>query len=135
MNKMVGIKYIGDRKPHVDNLYGTWLEWLPGQIHNVTEAVATKMAPHTDVYQLTAPVKDVAPVKKEDAEPDPELVKKEEKVEPEKPPPMLPNLETMTKDDLINYAQQHFNEKLSRSMKPETMRHRILSIIQAGRMV
>jgi hypothetical protein len=121
---MVGVKYIGNKPRHIDNLYGTGLVWEPGDVYNVDKAVAAKMGAHTDVYEVTAAVSGagcapVNPVGQDD---------EEERT-------VLPNLDQMSKDELIAYAQRHFNENLAKNMKEATMRSRILGLIQSGRIV
>lgn len=125
MENMVGVKYIGGKPRQVDNLYGTGLEWEPGDIYNVDKAVAARMAVHTDVYKIVDAVASAwfATV-------DPPAGKQQEEERP-----VLPNLEGMSKDELIAYAQRNFNENFANNMKESTMRNRILGLIQSGRMI
>lgn len=117
---MVGIKYIGTREAHTDNLYGTALTWNPGQVHNVADDVAARMLAHADVYAEAKPVKGEEPATQG------VLAKMED------PSHMLPNLDGMGKPDLIAFAQQHYNEKLHHAMSEENMRNKILTLIQAN---
>ena len=116
---MIGIKYIGKRENHEDNLYGTGLRFAPGDVHNVDDAIAAKMLVHTDVYAEAKPVKGetVAAVVKSN--------------EPDKLPVPLPNLEGMDKQDMITFAQQHYGEVLHHNMKEENMRKSIQSFIES----
>ena len=117
----VPIKYIGKKDEHKDNLYGTGLEWKAGQVHHVPPAAAAKMLAHTDTYaqdgvsvagvaESNAPAKDAAP---------------------QKLPVPLPNLDGMTAQELVNFAQQHYGEKLSADIGEDSMRSTILTLIQA----
>ena len=120
---MVGVQYVGKRSMHVDNLYGTGLLWEPGDVHNVDKSTASKMGDHRDVYLIVDAVPGIVNQGKEKAS----QTKDTE-------PFVLPNLEGMDVEQLVNFCQQHFGQKLPKTMKPDTMRHRILSLIQAGKM-
>lgn len=120
MENMVGVKYIGGKPRQVDNLYGTGLEWEPGDIYNVDKAVAARMAVHTDVYKIVDAVAG-AGVAIVDSVEKSTIDERQE----------FPHLEGMEKDELIAYAQRHFNENLARNMKVENMRSRILGLIQS----
>jgi hypothetical protein len=118
---MVGIKYVGKKEKHTDHLYGTGLAWVLDQVHNVSDAVADKMAVHTDIYFLCKPAEGAPEAEVTDHAPP----------EQEELQPILPHLDGMGKDELVTYAQQHFGENMSKSMKVENMRARVLNLIQA----
>lgn len=120
---IVGVQYVGKRSMHIDNLYGTGLLWEPGDVHNVDKSTASKMGDHRDVYLIVDAVPGVVSQVKEKAS--------ETK---DTDPFVLPNLEGMDVEQLVNFCQQHFGQKLPKTMKLDTMRHRILSLIQAGKM-
>lgn len=116
----VPVKYIGKKDEHKDNLYGSGLEWKPGQVHHVPAAAAAKMLAHTDTYaqdgvavagvaESNAPSKDAAP---------------------QKLPVPLPNLDGMTAQELVNFAQQHYGEKLPDDMSKPDMEAKVLSLVQ-----
>ena len=123
---LVGVQYVGKKKSHLDHLYGTNLTWLPGQTHNIQEPIAQKMAKHTDVYAITVQVAQTVPAAA-GLEDDTFVLAQPEEVAPTVVP--LPPLDNMTRDELMIFAQQHYGEKLHHSMKEETMRHRIVSLI------
>lgn len=116
---MTGIKYIGDREQHTDNLYGTGLIWTSGQVHNVEDGIAARMLAHADVYKEAKAVKGEVPAVAIQV------------VEPEKLPVPLPNLDTMDKQELRTFAQQHYGENLHHAMSEVNMRSTIHSFIQA----
>ena len=121
---MVGVQYIGSKPRHIDNLYGTGLEWEPGDVYNVDKAIASKMEKHPDVYAIVEAVAGAgcaSPVKIDS--------------ETEDENPQLPRLDGMDKNELIDYAQRHFGENFAKNMKPENMRAKILGLIQSGRMI
>jgi len=118
---MIGIKYIGKRTTHTDNLYGTGLVWAPDQVHNVEDGVAAKMLAHTDTYENAKTVKGE---KQATAK-----VIPEEKDEHDEVP--LPNLEIMDKEALQNFAQLHYGEQLDGRMTVSTMRDRISSLVNS----
>lgn len=117
----VHVKYIGKKDEHKDNLYGTGMEWNPGQVHHIPAAIAAKMLAHTDTYaqegavvagvaESKAPAKDAAP---------------------QKLPVPLPNLDGMSTQELVDFAQQHYGEHFSPEMPVETMRSTVMSLIQS----
>ncbi|OGT02159.1 MAG: hypothetical protein A2143_00755 [Gallionellales bacterium RBG_16_57_15] len=115
---MQGIKYIGSREAHTDNLYGTGLIWTPGRTHNVDDAVATKMLAHADTYEHVKPTKgEMAVSAKAEIEPTPTIP--------------LPHLEGMGKAELIAFAQQHYGEHLHPNMGEGKMRDKIMSVMQS----
>ena len=116
---MIGIKYVGQREMHIDNLYGTNLAFNPGQTHNVDDAIAKRMLAHTDTYAEAKPVKD-APV-----------AAAEEKAAAKEQSEPLPHLDGMGKPELMAFAQQHYGEKLHHAMSEANMRSKVLGFIQA----
>jgi hypothetical protein len=112
-----GIRYIGNRDRHFDNLYGTGLTWIPGQVHNVEEKAAEAMVLHADVYELSEVVEG-------------EAVARAFKESVELPiPPILPSLEGMDAPALRAYAQEHYGENLHHKMSAENMRLKIVNLI------
>jgi hypothetical protein len=116
-----GIKYIGDRKKHFDNLYGTNLEWAPGQVHNVSVAAGNEMLKHGDVYEIAESVSGTA------------ISEGHEKVaeDIQKVPPFLPNFQGMNKLELQSYAQQHYGENISDKMTEAKVRAKIMTMVQS----
>ena len=116
----VPIKYIGKKDEHKDNLYGTGLEWKPGEVHKVLAAAAAKMLAHTDTYEQdgNAVAGGVAVVEqKSDGQDDMQAP--------------LPQLSVMDKNELINFAQQHYGENLAPDMPEADMRSTVFSLVQA----
>lgn len=114
---MIGIKYIGTREVHEDNLYGTGLTFAPDEVHNVEDTIAARMLVHADTYKETKAVK---------GEPAATAATTEmEQIVP------LPNLEGMNRQELTTFAQQHYGEKFHHKMSEENMRSSIHAIIQA----
>lgn len=131
MENMVGVKYIGGKPRHVDNLYGTGAEWHPGEIIVVPAEAGAKMRAHTDVYEVVETKdKDWSEVVATVTEIDKPVVEAEEQPQM---PSVMPNLANMGKDELVSYAQRHLSEKLPRTMKEDTMRDKIINLIQSGR--
>lgn len=120
---MVGVKYVGNRETHYDNLYATNLTWTPGQTHNVPAKTAELMLLHADVYERATTVDGevvVAPANEEE----------EQAAPPNKMPIPLPNLDGMSKAEMQDFAQMHYGEKLHHAMSEANMRSKILGIIQ-----
>lgn len=118
---MIGIKYIGKRDEHHDNLYGTNLSWTPGQVRNVGDDVAKQMLVHSDTYEEVKPVKGEAAAV---------IAANDEPIKEAKP---LPNLETMDKAALNLYSMQNFGEQFPAKMSEQKMRDNIMNRIQSGR--
>ena len=128
---IVAIRYIGKKKRYVDRLYGTMAEWLPGDIVFVPSSVAKKMRGHTDVYEVVdADITDGSNVVSVGEVIENPVVEVENQ---QKIPSVMPNLANMGKEELVAYAQRHLSERLPRTMKEETMRDKIIGLIQSGR--
>lgn len=116
----VPIKYIGAKDGHVDNLYGTRLEWKRGEIHRVPAAAAAKMLTHTDTY-----------IQEGDAV-QAEINGMDEVAQTHADIP-LPNIEGMSTLELASFAQQYFGEKLPDDMSRDEMGAKVLSLVQSSR--
>lgn len=121
----VGVRYVGKKESHYDNLYGTKLTWEPGQVHNVNPLAAAKMSAHPDVYEVVQAV---------EGESEGEEVT-DEKNDNKPPTVPLPNFSTMKKADLALFAQQHYGEIFdSQKMTKAQMESAIMGFIgQRGR--
>lgn len=102
------IKYIGSKPVFRDHIFGTGLEWTPGQAHPVSAAVAEQM--------LRFPTFDEGDGEEPSQEAPPITDQTEERVEEEVDHPLV-NLEAMTKADLVQYAHRNFGVVLDPSMK------------------
>lgn len=99
----IAIKYNGP-KPYTDHLYGSKLHWEIGDTRDdVPEHIAVKLLRHPEF---------------EDARKYKSKIKVEEqpREEVEDLPPLV-NLESMTKDQLAQYAHRNFGVKLDTSVK------------------
>ena len=47
----VSVVYIGRERPFVDRIYGTRLDWMPGQARAVPAALAAKFLRHRDCFK------------------------------------------------------------------------------------
>lgn len=127
----IALRYIGKKSRYIDRMYGTGGEWLPGEIIVVPAEVGAKMRVHTDVYEVVeAKVEDWAEVVATVTEIDEPVIEAEEQPQM---PSVMPNLANMGKDELVSYAQRHLSEKLPKTMKEDTMRDKIINLIQSGR--
>lgn len=50
-NKIVGIRYIGKKDRQEDTVCKTGAVWIPGQVHNFSEKLATALLVHTDSFE------------------------------------------------------------------------------------
>lgn len=100
------IQYVGAKPVFRDTLFGTGLEWEPGQTHGVPAEVARHMLRFPTFVEGSADAADqVADIPPKDP------LEAEERDEP------LVHLETLTKADLLQYAHRHFGVELDGAMK------------------
>ncbi len=126
---MVGIRYIGGKEKHHDNLYGTNLTWTPGETINVQSKAAKLLLAHTDVYEQTSamgvPLLDGGAISAAEVD-----VNTQPPPENTKIPIPLPHLPGMSKQDLIAFAQQHYGEKIHHATNEDNARLKVLALIQ-----
>lgn len=120
---MKGIKYVGSKELHHDNLYGTGLFWAPDQVHAVADDVATRMLVHDDVYAEAEPPKGEVPAEKPKLTAEQEA---EQKAKDEQPP--MVDLNAMDKPALMTHAQRYFGQTFKPQMKEETMRTKLAAL-------
>jgi len=93
-----------------DPLYGSGLTWQPGEVKEVSEAVAVNLLRHPefeDARKKKAPI-EVPPVELKD-EPEEEVAAP------------LVSLDAMTKDQIAQYAHRNFGVVLESGMKKADM--------------
>lgn len=130
--KNYGVQYVGKKKNYTDHLFGTGLTFKTGQIHMVPASIANKMADHTDMYAVHEDVNDeedaaeLIQEQTEDAELDQEKGELQEIVAAN-----LPHLDMMTDDEMRDFAFKNFGEKFHHKMKGETMKSKLVGLIQS----
>ncbi len=102
----IPIRYFGGKPIFRDHLYGTDLEWAFGDEQQVPAAAAVKLLQHPEFADAR---EEKTPITVE-----PEARREPEIEENEAP---LVNLETMTKAQLLTYAQRNFGVELDGSAK------------------
>mgnify|MGYP000715803635 CR=1 FL=1 len=109
---MVKVRYIGMEDSWFDYLYRSGATWTKGSVVAVSDASAEKLLKHPDMFEEATLAKkfDVA-----------DEVKAVEKIEE----PPLVNLEAMTKDQMLAYAQRNFGVILDKKDKAENLRNSI----------
>lgn len=114
---MPRIKYIAP-SAKTDSIAGVGLSWEPGQERNVSNEVAEKLLAFPDTWEMAEEDDKSA------SEPDAPigLGQVERRLDE---PLVIANLHGMTKDEMSEYAEQHFGVKLDRHMKAEDMRIRL----------
>lgn len=118
--KQIGIKYVAERTPPFpDTVAGTSLVWVDAeQVHYVSQAVATKLLQHPDVW-AEAGSKEVA-----DSLTDLGISSPPKQAFEREPIPLVP-LDTMDRQALIVFAKTQFGQTLHINMNEKNMRAKI----------
>ena len=134
----VTIEHIG-RKPWRDNLYGTELEFVPGQKREVPPDVARNFQRHVDVFKVGAvktekPAKEEAKDEKPDDDTDKKLaeVAKRKQKEDERETRRLDAeqaVRAMTKEQMNDYAKSQFNQTLDMTQKKDALQESVIGMI------
>lgn len=113
-SNIVGVKYIGGKTQKEDNVAGTGAVWVPGQIINFTQDVASKLIYHKDVWELTS------------ANPNGEtyLGSKKNPALAIEPMPFI-NINEMDAGSLVAYARVEFNRVLDAGADIEALRKEV----------
>lgn len=124
------ITYVGKKPSRADTVAGTGLVWKPGEVHVVTEAVASQLLTHPDIW---------AEVSLEEA-----MVAKQPEVTdvpPKKPKaPEIPtqfervNVRDMGLNALRDYARSHLNMVLPSRITEETARRKVNEALKAAKL-
>ena len=115
----IKVKYIGGRTEWQDNLYGSGGVWQQGSVCLIDADAAERLLRHPEFER--------ADNAKKFAEPEP--AKENELVEE----PPLANLDSMTKEQLAQYAHRNFGVVLQKKDTAESMRNTIR--LQMGRKI
>ena len=122
----VPLKYIGPKKVHDDNLYGTGI-WGAGAVKKVDREIAPYMLYHHDVW------KDARAAS----------ARKKDPIEPRKKPqtyrhhkldqePAMANLPAMNKQALVQYAMREFSERIpAERMSEQQVREHVHTLIRS----
>jgi len=131
---LVPVKYVGRKHEKRDNVAGTDLVWLHGQIHLVPPLIASKLKRHADVWcvvsydEVDADPAAVGLVVTDDEVPSsvqqPVLDQEEDKPQSLD----LPNLQGMTRADIVTYAMSQFQLQLPSYAKKEEMIQAVVSL-------
>jgi hypothetical protein len=119
------IKYLpGYRKQ--DSIHGVGLWWEPGQVRNVSPEVAEKLCAYTDTWEKA----EESAVGAVDA---PEIGLNEAGKPVEEPVPVI-DFHAMNKDALIKFAETKYNEKISKRLSENTIRHKVIDLFSKNEM-
>lgn len=119
----VPVKYIGKEEMFKDRLYKTGIVFKKGETVSVPEAAALKMLRHPDVYARgneKEADKERTPEEKEALKENMQQQQQEEKRKQEESQnlnDLLQSVESMTKDALIQFADERYNMKLDTRKK------------------
>lgn len=122
MAKLVTVAYVGKKESQEDTIAGTGILWLPGSQHDVTEEQAKILAVHTDSWEIVGVSEtEEAQTKKPDAK----------KKDDDEPKFTMVNLDTMTKQELADYATREFHEPLDMKSKKDDLIAQIRNLQQS----
>ena len=99
---LVPVKYVGLKDEEVDHIYGSWVTWKRGEIQEVEDYVAMQLIKHPEFEdarhhkQKTKPIEGVIPERQV------------EEIKDEDLPPLVHSMESMTKDQIAQYARRNF---------------------------
>jgi hypothetical protein len=114
---MAQVQYIGTCNKQ-DSIRGVGLRWHPGQTRNVSPELAERLLcyPDTWVKDESAPV-DGEPIG---------LIADEKPIE--EPLPVV-DFHAMTKDQIVEYADKNYGERLDKRQSAETLRIKLVGIV------
>lgn len=127
------VKYIGTCQK-TDSIAGAGLRWEPGQVRDVTGELAERLVGFTDTWVAVGSndAEDhIGKLKHEDNRPDGPLVQPIGLIEPEPlvdEPLAVVDFHSMTKKEMADYSQTHFNVKLDSKLSEGDMRHTITGL-------
>lgn len=138
------IKYVGKRPDYPDCVADTGLVWTRGQVHPVDNYAASQLLQHPGNW-VEVGLDDPAA-----AEIDPEALgaqasafleskrelheDRDEDLDPDENPDPMPNINSMTKGNMVKLAKTRFNYDLDPdAMKADEMRERLIQLERAGR--
>jgi hypothetical protein len=130
MSTLVGIKYVGKKnRPQPDTVAGSKFIWAgPDDVQFVPDSIASRLLKHPDVWAVTGETKS------DTSEDISDLLGEEKKLDLEQEQPPLVPLDTMSKKELIHYAQVNFGQKLVPQMSEATMRAKVRSWVNSPMM-
>lgn len=113
-SNIVGVKYIGGKPRKEDNVAGTGAVWVPGQVINFTQDVASKLVQFNTVWELVG------------ANPNGEtyLGTKKNPALAIEPVPFI-NINEMDAASLVAYARVEFNKVLDAGTEIEALRTQV----------
>lgn len=133
---MQNIRYIGKKPRKVDTVAGTGVIWNgPGDVQPVPDHAVKVLLLHTDSWEpadVKAAAAAAAAADKTPAEPVVPVEPKVEKKEDETQRPTLPNLETMDKDGLKEFALREYGHTFHPNTGEAKMRSTIVGLMNRG---
>lgn len=131
----VSVVYTGRERPFVDRIYGTRLDWMPGQARAVPASLAAKFLRHTDCFKqgkvkkdeaAKAPVDDTAQKLQEAAKRD--EAKREEQ---DGKAVLIERLRRMDATGLKTWAKEHIGETFKGNPSLAKIQERVFAHIEA----
>ena len=123
-----------------DNLYGTGLDFAPGQARDVPASVAANFRRHPDVFQVgdakPAPSKADKEADKNDTEEKLAKASKKKTEDDEKEnrhQDMVMQVRHMSLDQLRDFAERQFNQKLHHNLGKEKALEKVMTMVDQYR--
>ena len=124
---MKAIKYVGKKPQRSDSVADTGLVWKAGQVHVVTDAVASRLLQHPDCW---AEVQLETAVAEAGRKPDVTDSKPKPVVKDEMTPFERVNTRDMSLNELRDYARSHLSETLPPRITEETARRKVNDLLK-----
>lgn len=125
---MKAVRYAGHRTQYTDRLYGTNLNWAPGQVRHLPAHVADRFLRHADVFEVAeeaqATEEDTAAVLAYVAREQREKECAEQLAEA-----MILEVRAMDKEALSNFAQQKYGQVIDRRRNLDDLRQQVVHMI------
>lgn len=129
---MQNIRYIGKKERKVDTVAGTGIVWNGhGDVQAVPDSAVKKLLEHTDSFELATDVPPAAATTSEPTVVTPTMTDPK-KDEDDNQRPSLPNLETMDKAALKEFAQREFGHTFHPNTGEAKMRDAIVGLMNRG---
>jgi hypothetical protein len=110
------IKYIGTCNKQ-DSVRGVGLHWEPGDERNVTEEVGHRLLHYRDTW-----------IKADSQTSEGAQIGLTEDEKPTEEPLPVVDFHSMTKDEMVDYAEKNYGEKLDKRQTADTLREKLVGL-------
>ena len=130
----VAVVYTGRERPFIDRIYGTRLDWMPGQARAVPPELAARFLRHRDCFkQGKAAKQEAKPAADDTAQKLQEAarVQEQQREEQDSKADLIEQLQRMDAAGLKAWAKEHLNETFKGNPSLATIQQRVFDHIEA----